>query len=215
MSEGFTNISQVFGEDVFNDTVMQQRLPKKIYRALREAIEDGTELTLETADVIAHEMKEWAIEKGATHYTHWFQPLTGTTAEKHDSFITAPLPSGKVLMSLSGKELIKGEPDASSFPSGGLRATFEARGYTIWDCTSPAFVRHDEGGATLCIPTGDTLHPYSLLLLYRRSAGSENPSSSVHAGNRGTVAETTPAVREYNFQACIAFCRSRTGIFYY
>ena len=103
--------------------------------------------------MIAHEMKEWAIEKGATHYTHWFQPLTGTTAEKHDSFITAPMSNGKVLMSFSGKELIKGEPDASSFPSGGLRATFEARGYTAWDCTSPAFVRQDAAGATLCIPT--------------------------------------------------------------
>ena len=106
-----------------------------------------------TADVIAHEMKEWAIEKGATHYTHWFQPLTGVTAEKHDSFISAPDKNGKVLMSFSGKELIKGEPDASSFPSGGLRATFEARGYTAWDCTSPAFVRQDAAGATLCIPT--------------------------------------------------------------
>ena len=103
--------------------------------------------------MIAHEMKEWAIEKGATHYTHWFLPLTGVTAEKHDSFISAPLPSGKVLMSFSGKELIKGEPDASSFPSGGLRATFEARGYTAWDCTSPAFVRQDASGAVLCIPT--------------------------------------------------------------
>ena len=180
MSEGFTNISRVFGEDVFNDTVMQQRLPKKIYRALREAIEDGTELTLETADVIAHEMKEWAIEKGATHYTHWFQPLTGTTAEKHDSFITAPLPSGKVLMSLSGKELIKGEPDASSFPSGGLRATFEARGYTIWDCTSPAFVRHDEGGATLCIPTafcsytGEALDQKTPLLRSMQAIGEQS-----------------------------------------
>ena len=110
-------------------------------------------MDLATADVIAHEMKEWAIEKGATHYTHWFQPLTGVTAEKHDSFISAPMGNGKVLMSFSGKELIKGEPDASSFPSGGLRATFEARGYTAWDCTSPAFVRHDAAGATLCIPT--------------------------------------------------------------
>ena len=153
MSESFKNITEIFGEDVFNDTAMRERLPKKVYQSLRRAIEEGSELSLETADVIAHEMKEWAIEKGATHYTHWFQPLTGATAEKHDSFISAPLPSGKVLMSLSGKELIKGEPDASSFPSGGLRATFEARGYTIWDCTSPAFVRHDEGGATLCIPT--------------------------------------------------------------
>ena len=135
------------------DTVMQERLPKKVYKNLRKTIEEGKDLDLETADVIAHEMKEWAIEKGATHYTHWFLPLTGVTAEKHDSFVSAPLPSGKVLMSFSGKELIKGEPDASSFPSGGLRATFEARGYTAWDCTSPAFVRQDAGGATLCIPT--------------------------------------------------------------
>ena len=132
---------------------MQERLPKKVYKNLRKTIEEGKDLDLETADVIAHEMKEWAIEKGATHYTHWFLPLTGVTAEKHDSFVSAPLPSGKVLMSFSGKELIKGEPDASSFPSGGLRATFEARGYTAWDCTSPAFVRQDAGGATLCIPT--------------------------------------------------------------
>ena len=152
MSEAF-NVADIFGKDVFNDSVMQERLPKKVYRDLKKTIEEGKELDLATADVIAHEMKEWAIEKGATHYTHWFQPLTGVTAEKHDSFISAPLLNGKVLMSFSGKELIKGEPDASSFPSGGLRATFEARGYTAWDCTSPAFVRHDAAGATLCIPT--------------------------------------------------------------
>lgn len=152
MSEVF-NVADIFGEDVFNDTVMQERLPKKVYRDLKKMIEEGKELDLATADVIAHEMKEWAIEKGATHYTHWFQPLTGVTAEKHDSFISAPMENGKVLMSFSGKELIKGEPDASSFPSGGLRATFEARGYTAWDCTSPAFVRKDAAGATLCIPT--------------------------------------------------------------
>ena len=152
MSEAI-NVAKIFGEDVFNDTVMQERLPKKVYKDLKKTIEEGKELDLATADVIAHEMKEWAIEKGATHYTHWFQPLTGVTAEKHDSFISAPLPNGKVLMSFSGKELIKGEPDASSFPSGGLRATFEARGYTAWDCTSPALVRHDAAGATLCIPT--------------------------------------------------------------
>ena len=152
MSEAL-KVAEIFGEDVFNDTVMQERLPKKVYMDLKKIIEEGKELDLATADVIAHEMKEWAIEKGATHYTHWFQPLTGATAEKHDSFISAPLPNGKVLMSFSGKELIKGEPDASSFPSGGLRATFEARGYTAWDCTSPAFVRHDAAGATLCIPT--------------------------------------------------------------
>lgn len=149
----FVNAAEIFGENVFNDAVMQERLPKKVYKKLKETIEKGEELDLATADVIAHEMKEWAIEKGATHYTHWFQPLTGFTAEKHDSFITAPNSDGKVLMSFSGKELIKGEPDASSFPSGGLRATFEARGYTAWDCTSPAFVRQDAAGATLCIPT--------------------------------------------------------------
>ena len=153
MSTELFNVADIFGENVFNDTVMQERLPKKVYKNLKNTIEEGKELDLETADVIAHEMKEWAIEKGATHYTHWFLPLTGVTAEKHDSFISAPLPSGKILMSFSGKELIKGEPDASSFPSGGLRATFEARGYTAWDCTSPAFVRQDAAGATLCIPT--------------------------------------------------------------
>ena len=153
MSTELFNVADIFGENVFNDTVMQERLPKKVYKNLRKTIEEGKDLDLETADVIAHEMKEWAIEKGATHYTHWFLPLTGVTAEKHDSFISAPLPSGKVLMTFSGKELIKGEPDASSFPSGGLRATFEARGYAAWDCTSPAFVRQDAGGATLCIPT--------------------------------------------------------------
>ena len=153
MGTELINVTDIFGENVFNDTVMQERLPKKIYKNLKKTIEEGKELDLETADVIAHEMKEWAIEKGATHYTHWFLPLTGVTAEKHDSCISAPLPSGKVLMSFSGKELIKGEPDASSFPSGGLRATFEARGYTAWDCTSPAFVRQDASGAVLCIPT--------------------------------------------------------------
>ena len=149
----FYNVADIFGENVFNDATMRERLPKKTYQKLKETIREGRELDLETADVVAHEMKEWAIEKGATHYTHWFQPLTGVTAEKHDSFITAPMSNGKVLMSFSGKELIKGEPDASSFPSGGLRATFEARGYTAWDCTSPAFVRQDAAGATLCIPT--------------------------------------------------------------
>ena len=149
----YFNVVDIFGENVFNDSVMQARLPKKVYKKLHEVMEEGHELDLETADVVAHEMKEWAIEKGATHFTHWFQPLTGVTAEKHDSFITSPMDNGKVLMSFSGKELIKGEPDASSFPSGGLRATFEARGYTAWDCTSPAFVRQDAAGATLCIPT--------------------------------------------------------------
>jgi len=152
MSEKF-NVADIFGEDVFNDAIMKERLPKHVYQNLKETIENGADLSFSDADVIANAMKEWAIEKGATHYTHWFQPLTGITAEKHDSFISAPNASGKILMEFSGKELIKGEPDASSFPSGGLRATFEARGYTAWDCTSPAFVREDASGATLCIPT--------------------------------------------------------------
>ena len=149
----YVNVSHIFGEDVFSDKVMQERLPRKVYKALKQTIEEGKELDLATADVIAAAMKDWAIEKGATHYSHWFQPLTGVTAEKQDSFITAPDADGSILMEFSGKELIKGESDASSFPSGGLRATFEARGYTVWDCTSPAFVRRDASGATLCIPT--------------------------------------------------------------
>ena len=152
MSEVFS-VSKIFGEDVFNDTVMKERLPKKVYEELRKVIDEGAELSVGLADVVANAMKDWAIEKGATHYTHWFQPLTGVTAEKHDSFISAPKSDGKILMEFSGKELIKGEPDASSFPSGGLRATFEARGYTAWDCTSPAFVKRDATGAILCIPT--------------------------------------------------------------
>lgn len=147
------NVTDIFGENVFNDAAMIERLPKKVYKDLKKTIEEGKELDPVTAEVVAHAMKEWAIEKGATHYTHWFQPLTGVTAEKHDSFISTPDKNGRIIMEFSGKELIKGEPDASSFPSGGLRATFEARGYTAWDCTSPAFVRQDATGATLCIPT--------------------------------------------------------------
>ena len=164
------NVTELFGCDVFNDAVMEERLPKKVYKELKETIEEGKELSLEIADVVAHEMKEWAIEKGATHFSHWFQPMTGVTAEKHDAFITAPKENGKVLLSFSGKELIPGEPDASSFPSGGLRATFEARGYTTWDCTSPAFVRHDSAGGILCIPsafcsyTGEALDQKTPLL---------------------------------------------------
>ena len=142
------NVTELFGCDVFNDAVMEERLPKKVYKELKETIEEGKELSLEIADVVAHEMKEWAIEKGATHYTHWFQPLTGITSEKHDGFLD-PQPDGRAIMSFSGKELIQGEPDASSFPSGGLRATFEARGYTAWDPTSYAFIKDE----VLCIPT--------------------------------------------------------------
>ena len=142
------SVPELYGSMVFNDRIMKERLPKATYKALRKTIADGTSLELETANTIAAVMKEWAIEKGATHFTHWFQPMTGFTAEKHDSFIT-PQEDGSVLMSFSGKELIKGEPDASSFPSGGIRATFEARGYTAWDPSSPAFVKD----GTLYIPT--------------------------------------------------------------
>lgn len=147
------NIPEIFAEDVFTDAVMQQRLPKSIYKQFKKSIEEGKDLDLATADVIANEIREWAIGKGATHFAHLFQPLTGVTAEKQDSFITAPKADGIVLTAFSGKELIKGEPDGSSFPSGGLRATFEARGYTVWDTTSPVFVRHDAAGTTLLIPT--------------------------------------------------------------
>lgn len=152
MSE-FVNVAEVYGENVFNEIVMKERLPKSVFKKMKKTIENGAELDPSIADVVAHAMKDWAIERGATHYTHWFQPLTGVTAEKHDSFISAPTAEGRVIMEFSGKELIKGEPDASSFPSGGLRATFEARGYTAWDCTSPAFLRKDAIGVTLCIPT--------------------------------------------------------------
>ncbi len=146
------NVTEMFGKNAFNDAVMREHLPKSVYKKLKETIKNGAELDPSIADVVAHAMKDWAIDHGATHYTHWFQPLTGVTAEKHDSFISAPK-EGRVIMEFSGKELIKGEPDASSFPSGGLRATFEARGYTAWDCTSPAFLKEDATGVTLCIPT--------------------------------------------------------------
>ncbi|NLY43372.1 MAG: glutamine synthetase type III [Clostridiaceae bacterium] len=144
--------SEIFGCNVFNDTVMRERLPKATYKALKKTIDEGLPLDSAVAEVVANAMKDWAIEKGATHYTHWFQPMTGVTAEKHNSFIS-PTSDGRIIMEFSGKELIKGESDASSFPSGGLRATFEARGYTAWDCTSPAFLKEDASGATLCIPT--------------------------------------------------------------
>lgn len=143
-----TNIPELFGNMVFNQTVMKDRLPKETFKALKKTLDSGVPLELDVANVVAHAMKEWAIEKGATHFAHWFQPLTGITAEKHDSFIN-PQDDGSVIMSFSGKELVKGEPDASSFPSGGHRATFEARGYTVWDPTSYPFIKEH----TLCIPT--------------------------------------------------------------
>ena len=143
-----SHVSEIYGSMVFNEHTMQERLPSATYKQLMRTIKDGEPLNLEVANVVAHAMKEWAIEKGATHYTHWFQPLTGITSEKHDAFLD-PTPDGRAIQSFSGKELIQGEPDASSFPSGGLRATFEARGYTAWDPTSYAFVKDE----VLCIPT--------------------------------------------------------------
>ena len=143
-----TKVPEIYGSLVFNDKVMRDKLPKDVYKALKKTIENNTHLELDVANSVAVAMKEWAVENGATHFTHWFQPMTGYTAEKHDSFIT-PVANGEVIMDFSGKELVKGEPDASSFPSGGLRATFEARGYTAWDPTSPAFIKD----GTLCIPT--------------------------------------------------------------
>ncbi len=146
------NLHEIYGRYVFNESVMRERLPKETFRELKNTIEKGTPLSIHVAEVVANAMKDWAIEHGATHYTHWFQPLNGFTAEKHDSFLELGS-DNQMLTAFSGKALIKGEPDASSFPSGGLRATFEARGYTAWDCTSPAFLKEDSSGLTLCIPT--------------------------------------------------------------
>src|SRR5580692_1605436 len=144
--------NQIFGENVFSQTVQRQRLPKDVYKRLSQTLAKGEALDTTLADSVALAMKEWAMEKGATHYAHVFQPLTGVTAEKHDSFYS-PTGEGTALAEFSGKELIQGEPDASSFPTGGIRATFEARGYTAWDPTSPAFILENPNGALLCIPT--------------------------------------------------------------
>jgi len=147
-----TSFRQFFGVNVFSDEVMKARLPENVYKTLRNTIQKGAPLDHTIADVVAATMREWAMEHGATHYTHWFQPMTGLTAEKHDSFL-APTEDGSAVAEFSGHELVRGEPDASSFPSGGIRTTFEARGYTAWDPTSPAFILENPNGTTLCIPT--------------------------------------------------------------
>jgi len=152
MDKQVESVTEVFGSNVFNDTVMRERLPKDVYKSLKRTIDGNDPLDPASADVIANAMKDWAVEKGAAHYCHWFQPMTGSTAEKHDSFIS-PTAQGGTIMEFSGKELCQGEPDASSFPSGGLRATFEARGYTAWDCTSPVFIKEDGDNITLYIPS--------------------------------------------------------------
>lgn len=194
------NVPEIFGSMVFNLKVMQERLPKDTFKALKKTIEDGTPLELDIANQVAHAMKEWAIEKGATHYTHWFQPLTGITAEKHDSFI-APTSDGQVIMSLSGKELVRGEPDASSFPSGGRRATFEARGYTVWDPTAFAFVKEH----SLCIPTafcsytGEALDKKTPLLRSMESVSKQSVRVLRMFGNRTVkrVVSSIGAEQEY------------------
>ncbi|MGL4363558.1 MAG: glutamine synthetase III [Cellulosilyticaceae bacterium] len=150
-------LSELFGKNVFDDKVMRERLPKATYKQLHKTIDEGKELDLKVAEVVANAMKDWAIEHGATHFTHWFQPMNGRTAEKHDSFLS-PTEDGRMIMEFSGNELTKGEADGSSFPSGGLRQTFEARGYTVWDCTSPAFLKEDISGVALCIPTAFYSH---------------------------------------------------------
>lgn len=153
MKESIDAVASIFGSNVFNEGVMRERLSAEVFETLKKTIDGHGPLEPEVANIVANAMKEWAIEKGATHYCHWFQPMTGLTAEKHDSFISPPTPEGKIVMEFSGKELIKGEPDASSFPSGGLRSTFEARGYTAWDCTSPVFIKEDGDNITLYIPS--------------------------------------------------------------
>ena len=146
-------LEELYGRNVFTLSKMKERLPKSVYRDVLEVMRGGGELSRADADVVAKAMKDWAMENGATHYTHWFQPLTGITAEKHDAFVASPDEDGHMVTAFTGKDLIKGEPDASSFPSGGLRSTFEARGYTAWDITSPAFLKEAGTGVTLCIPT--------------------------------------------------------------
>ena len=193
-------VNQVFGANVFSPAVQRQRLAADVFKRLQETLDEGQTLDADLADAVAAAMKEWAMEKGATHYTHWFQPLTGSTAEKHDSFY-GPTGDGAAIAEFSGKELIQGEPDASSFPTGGIRATFEARGYTAWDPTSPAFILENPNGALLCIPTafaswtGEALdHKIPLLrsmdalsksaVRALRLLGDEHAAARVHHGRR-------------------------------
>ena len=194
-----SNVPEIFGSMVFNEHVMKERLPKNTFKQLMKTIKEGQPLDLEVANVVAHAMKEWAIEKGATHYTHWFQPLTGITSEKHDGFVD-PQPDGRAIMSFSGKELIQGEPDASSFPSGGLRATFEARGYTAWDPTSYAFIKDE----VLCIPTafcsytGEALDEKTPLLRSMKAIDEQaNRALALFGEDHQRVVTTVGAEQEY------------------
>ena len=215
------NVMEIYGSKVFNEHVMKERLPSATYKSLERTLHKGAPLDIEVANVVASVMKRWAMELGATHYTHWFQPLTGITAEKHDSFVTHPDENGKMLMEFSGKELIKGEADASSFPSGGLRSTFEARGYTVWDITSPAFLKEDATGVILCIPTafcsftGEALDKKTPLLR-SMEAISEQAMRIVRLFNKNTTAtKVTPSVgaeQEYFLIDRAKYKRENSGI---
>ena len=189
------SVPDYFGSLVFDDRAMKAKLPFGVYDSLRKTIDEGANLNTDVANAVADAMKDWAVEHGATHFTHWFQPLTGITAEKHDSFI-APSPDGGVIMEFSGKNLIQGEPDASSFPSGGLRATFEARGYTAWDPTSYAFIKDK----TLCIPTAFC------------SYGGDT-AAALHAGAEQAGHAHNAALRQYRRQMCAHLRRPRAGVF--
>ena len=193
-----STVPEYFGSLVFDTRVMKARLSADVYRSLKHTIQKGAKLDPSVANAVAAAMKDWAVENGATHFTHWFQPMTGITAEKHDSFIS-PAPDGGVIMEFSGKELIKGEPDASSFPSGGLRATFEARGYTAWDPTSYAFIK----GKTLCIPTAFCSYGGEAL---------DTPSAQ-HGGAEHPGLAHPEAVRQRQRQARASVRRRRTGVF--
>lgn len=195
------NVPELFGSLVFDDVTMKERLPKQTYKALKKTIQNGEPLDINVANIVANAMKDWAVEQGATHYTHWFQPMTGITAEKHDSFIS-PTDDGRIIMEFSGKELIKGEPDASSFPSGGLRATFEARGYTAWDPTSYAFIKD----STLCIPTAFCSYT-------GESLDKKTPAVALYGTHQHrSTADFTPVWRYGNHQGA-DYCWAGAGIF--
>ncbi|MBS6565442.1 MAG: glutamine synthetase III, partial [Clostridiales bacterium] len=210
-----STLSELFGSMVFNDAVMREKLPKDVYKALKRCTEEGTSIDLNIASAVANAMKDWAIDKGATHYTHWFQPMTGITAEKHDSFIS-PTEGGRAIMEFSGKELIKGEPDASSFPSGGLRATFEARGYTAWDPTSYAFIKD----ATLCIPTafcsygGEALDKKTPLLRSMEALNTQALRILKLFGNDATRVNTTVGPEQEYFLVDKKYYERRKDLIY-
>lgn len=201
------NIKDIFQEEVFTDEVMQRYMSEDAYRALKDVIARGDELPRSLADEVAAAMKTWAVEKGATHFTHWFQPMTEYTAEKHDSFISVDK-DGKVLLEFSGKSLSKGEADASSFPSGGIRATFEARGYTVWDCSSPAFIKRSKGGAgVLCIPTAFCAYTGEAL-------DKKNPAPSQYERFKPRGFKAFKDSRRQRNQKSYSRRRRRAGIFF-